>query len=184
MVASGTELATHNGRRLVVDGDRVVLVDLGTRWTVPLLIGVGFFFGIGVVFTLTYVPLAIARSVPWQGAAAAAATVVVLGTTLRWLIRYRRRMASRPLEQQKTVAIFDFDQGRLRTPDGSTDVSLGNVTLRSRRHVRTLASRLSAEWPEGRLVVVEEGVFSSGHGRFESILGSHGLRVERAAAIF
>lgn len=177
-------VGTHNGRRLFSDDDQLVLADLGTRWTTPLLFGFGFFFALSCLLTLAHVPLWIVGRMPWQAAAALPTLAVVTGTAIWWLVRRRRSLHARPLDELDPIVVFDFGSGWLRLPDGSPLVALDRVVLRSRRHIRSTQHQLRVEWFDGSIPIAEEGYLPAGFAGLVDPLRARGLPLEKGSPIF
>ena len=178
MEEAGRTLVASNGRKLVRDGSRLVVVATGTKGTAPLLLVPGLVAMMAGVFALVYVPLWLVGEAPWPIGLVALLVAVLAGALLRWVARFRRRLDARPWRSRPVVAIFDFDAGQLLGRSAEPLAPIGNVVIR-RRMIwgNGTASRLMAEWPGGSVELVRASLFSAGPSTFASELSKRGVRL-------
>lgn len=178
MQESDRILLTSNGRKLVRDGSRLVVVATGTKGTAPLLLIPGLMVTMGGLFTLVYVPLGILGVAPWPIGPVALVVTIASGTLLWWAARTRRRLDERPWRSRPVIAIFDFETDQLLDRRAEPVAPIGNVVIRRRRSWwNTAAYRLLAEWPGGSIELVRDSLFSAGPSTFAFELSRYGLRL-------
>lgn len=172
-------VASDGNRQLVADGERLLLVERQERWLeVPLLL---------LAFAgLICGAYALVRVNAWLvgDAGSAGALSLVAATLTIWALTaggasslWRRRT------QKRLLAIFDFEDGVLRMPDGSVAAALHDVVLQSRPlGARLPQRRLTAEWGAGRLRIADEVVASAGYVEMFLALTSRGVRADGDSA--
>ena len=181
MAETARVLVTTNGRRLQVDGARLLVVDVGTSRFSLLLLVLGFVLTLSSLFTLTYLSLGIVGAAPWPIGVVSAAVAVVFGFLIWLVVRTRRRREQRPAGETPTIVVFDLDSQRLLSGLGTPLAALDTVVVRRRRFTTfgTIA-RLVVEWPGGSIELVREDIFDNGFDDFCRQLSSRGVDVRRS----
>ncbi len=170
---------TVNGRQLRVDGERLLVVDVGTRWFQLILLVLGFVQTISTIFALTFVALGIAGEAPWPIGVVSLVVAVACGGLIWLVVKHPHlwRLPSR--DESSVVVVFDLGSQRLLSGSGMVLAPLASVVVRRRSFTLTSSgiATLVVSWPGGSTRLVSEGPFSTGFDSFVEELSSRGIAV-------
>lgn len=92
------------------------------------------------------------------------------------VLRFRRKINAKPLDQLKIICAFDFNSGKLRDNKLQVVANISESRLKRSMQVTSSSPLLRIASPETSIILVRGNPFSGGISAVEKLLLSRGIR--------